>query len=98
MKNRIEKSKLEYKNIFEIYKNLFETKKRLNKLCYSKDSTVNESTGYDEVSFNIIKKCFISLHKPLLHIFNASLQNGTFPDEIKISSATLLFKIEVIQT
>ena len=85
-------------------------KKRLNKLCYSKGSTVNElkdtlfslklkkSPGYDEVSFNIIKKCFISLHKPLLYIFNASLQNGTFPDEIKISSVTPLFKIEVIQT
>ena len=41
---------------------------------------------------NVIKKCFRSLHKPLLHIFNASLQNGTFPDELKIARVTPLFK------
>ena len=40
---------------------------------------LNKSPGYDEVSFKVIKKCFRSLHKPLLHIFNVSLQNGTFP-------------------
>ena len=53
---------------------------------------LNESPGYDEVSFNVIKKCFGSLHKPLLHIFNVSLQNGTFPDELKIARVTPLFK------
>ena len=49
---------------------------------------LNKSPGYDEVSFNVIKKCFGSLHKPLLHIFNVSLQNGTFPDELKIARVT----------
>ena len=39
---------------------------------------LNKSPGYDEVSFNVIKKCFGNLHKPLR---NASLQNGDFPDE-----------------
>ena len=53
---------------------------------------LNKSPGYDEVSFNVIKKCFGSLHKPLLHIFNVSLQNGTFPDELKIARVTPLFK------
>ena len=53
---------------------------------------LNKSPGYDEVSFNVIKKCFGSLHKPLFHIFNVSLYNGTFPDELKIASATPLFK------
>ena len=38
---------------------------------------LNKSPGCDEVSFNVVKKCFESLHKPLLHIFHASLQNGT---------------------
>ena len=52
----------------------------------------NESSGYDEVSFNVIKKCFGSLHKPLLRIFNASLQNVTFPDELKIARITPLFQ------
>ena len=32
------------------------------------------------------------MHKPLLHIFNVSLQNGTFPDELKIARVTPLFK------
>ena len=50
------------------------------------------SPGYREVSFNVIKECLGSLHKPLLHIFNVSLQNGTFPDELKIARVTPLFK------
>ena len=53
---------------------------------------LNKDQGYDEGGFNVIKKCFGSLHKPLLHIFNASLQNGTFPDELKIARVTLIFK------
>ena len=35
---------------------------------------------------------FGSLHKPLLYTFNASLQNVTFPDELKIARITPLFK------
>ena len=47
--------------------------------------------GYEEISFNVIK-CFGSLHKPLFHIFNKSLENGFFPDELKIARVTPLFK------
>ena len=53
---------------------------------------LNKSPGYDEISFNVIKTCFGSLHKPLLHIFNQSLQSGIFPDKLKIARVTLLFK------
>ena len=53
---------------------------------------LNKSPDYDEVSFNVIKKFFRSLHKPLLYIFNVSLQNGTFPDELKIAGVAPLFK------
>ena len=53
---------------------------------------LNKSPGYDEISFNVIKKCFGSLHKPLLHIFDQSLRNGIFPDELKIAKVTPLFK------
>ena len=46
-------------------------------------------------SFNVVKKCFGILHKPLLHIFtyfNLSFQNGIFPDKLKIARVTSLFK------
>ena len=49
---------------------------------------LNKSSGYNEINFNVIKKCFESLHKPLLHIFNQSLPNGFFPDEMKITKVT----------
>ena len=31
---------------------------------------LNKTPGYNEVNFNVVKKCFGSLHKPLLYIFN----------------------------
>ena len=34
------------------------------------------------------------MHKPLLHIFNQSLQSGIFPDKLKIARVTPLFKNE----
>ena len=34
---------------------------------------INKSAGCDDISFNVVKKCFGVLHKPLLHIFNLSL-------------------------
>ena len=53
---------------------------------------LNKSPGYDRISFNGIKTWFGSLQKPLLHIFNQSLQSGNFPDKLKIVMATSLFK------
>ena len=53
---------------------------------------LNKSPGYDEISFNVIKICFGSFHKPLRHIFNQSLQSGICRDKLKISSVTPLFK------
>ena len=32
------------------------------------------------------------MHKPLLHVFNLSLQTGIFPDKLKIARVTPLFK------
>ena len=48
----------------------------------------NKRPGYDGISFNVVKHCFGSLHKPLLHIFNLSIQKGIFPDELKIAKIT----------
>ena len=53
---------------------------------------INKSPGYDDISFNVVKKCFGVLYKPLLHIFNLSIQTGIFPDELKITSVTPIFK------
>ena len=46
---------------------------------------LKKSSGYDERSFNIIKKLF-------LHILNASLQNEFFSNVFNIARATPLYK------
>ena len=52
----------------------------INKL---KEAFFSKSPGHDEISFNVIKSCFGSLNKPLLHIFRLSLEEGRFPDDLK---------------
>ena len=54
----------------------------------------NKSPGYDEISFNVVKNCFGPLLKPLMCIFNLSLQKGSFPDEPKIAKVTPVFKAD----
>ena len=53
---------------------------------------INKSPGYDGISFNVVKHCFVSLHKPLLHIFNLSIQKWVLPDQLKIAKVTPLYK------
>ena len=53
---------------------------------------VNKSPGYEDISFNVVKKYFGVLYKPLLHIFNHSIQTGIFPFKLKIASVTRIFK------
>ena len=52
----------------------------------------NKCPGYDEISFNVIKNCFGSLSKPLLHVFRLSLEKGIFPDDLKIAKVMGAFK------
>ena len=54
----------------------------------------NKSPGYDEIIFNVVKNCFGPLLKPLMFIFNLSLQKGSFPDELKIAKVTPVFKAD----
>ena len=54
----------------------------------------NKSPGYDEISFNIIKNCFGVLYKPLLYIFNLSIEKGIFPNDLKIARVTPIFKAD----
>ena len=69
----------------------FSFDKRICKISFF-SLKISKSTGYDDISFNVVKKCFGVLHKPLLHIFNLSLQTRIFPDKLKIARVTPLFK------
>ena len=52
----------------------------------------DNSPGYDETSFNVVKKCFGELYDPLKFIFDLSLGKGIFPDDLKIARVTPVFK------
>ena len=49
---------------------------------------INKSPGYDDISFNVVKKCFSSLCKPLKYLLNLSIKKGIFPDDLKIAKVT----------
>ena len=53
---------------------------------------LNKSPGYDEISFNVVKKCFSELCEPLKHVFNLSIEIGVFPDEFKIAWVSPVYK------
>ena len=46
---------------------------------------LNKSPGYDEISFNVVEKCFSELCEPLRYVFNLSIETGVFPDKLKIA-------------
>ena len=84
--------------IFETYIN------KVNVKMESKSSSINElkdaffslkinkSSGVDDVSFNIIKKCFGVLFELLIYLFRLSLEKGVFPDDLKIAKVTPIYK------
>ena len=39
---------------------------------------INKSSGAEDVNFNIIKKCFGVLCKPLIYLFQLTLEKGVF--------------------
>ena len=55
---------------------------------------INESPGYDDISFNVVRNCFDSLLKLLMAIFNLSLQKGCFPGEFETASVISVFKAD----
>ena len=55
---------------------------------------INKSHGYDEISFSVVRNCFDPLLKPLMFIFNLSLQKRSFPDELKIVKVIPVFKAD----
>ena len=44
----------------------------------------NKNPGYDNISYNVIRKCFNSLK----YLFNLSIERGVFPAELKIARVT----------
>jgi hypothetical protein len=50
------------------------------------------SVGYDDISTNILKMCSKNISVPLTHIINLSLENGIFPDRLKLSIVKPLYK------
>ena len=53
---------------------------------------INKSPVYNNINFTVVKKCFEVSYKPLLHIFNLSIQIRIFPDKLKIVSVTPISK------
>ena len=53
---------------------------------------INKSTDHDDISYNVISKCFGELCAPLKHIFDLSFENWIFPDSLKIAKVTLVYK------
>ena len=54
----------------------------------------NKSPGYDDVNYNVIKKCFGSLRQPLKYFFNLSIEKDVFPGDLKIARVTPIYKGE----
>ena len=50
----------------------------------------NKATGFDDLSSNI--DAYDSLKNILFHVFKVSIQQGIFPDSLKIAKVTLIFK------
>ncbi|PNF17939.1 hypothetical protein B7P43_G18419 [Cryptotermes secundus] len=48
--------------------------------------------GFDEIPEYLAKRCSQYIKKPLVHIFNASLKSGVFPDKMKIAKVRPLYK------
>ena len=53
---------------------------------------LNKSPGYDEISFNVVKKCFSELCEPLKYVFNLSIKTGVFPGKLKIARVSPVYK------
>ena len=48
----------------------------------------NKSSGYDDISTDVVKRVSDEIFVILKHIFNISLAKGVFPDRLKIARVT----------
>ena len=64
-----------------------------NEICtIAKSFKNNKAPGLDEYSPKIIKNVISYISEPLCHIFNQSMLEGIFPDELKKAKVTPVFK------
>ena len=93
---KIQASSLNFTSFMENYNNTqSESTLIVNELIETFFSLkINKSPGYDDISFNVVRNCFGPLLKPLMAIFNLSLQKGCFPEELKISRVTPIYKAD----
>ena len=52
----------------------------------------NKSSGFDDISSEVIKYVFDALVEPIMYIFDLSIKKGVFPDKLKIARITPIFK------
>ena len=95
--NLFDKAKIANETTFETYVETANSTMELNPLYHKLIERCilffkYNSPGYDETSFNVVKKCFGELYDPLKFIFDLSLGKGIFPDDLKIARVTPVFK------
>ena len=64
-----------------------EIKKRISSLK-------SNTPGYDMIGSALLKWCVDSISEPLSYVCNMSLQEGLFPDELKIANVIPLYKCD----
>ena len=52
----------------------------------------SKSSGFDEISVNLLKKIIHPIASPLTYIFNLSISTGRCPDSLKLAKVTPVFK------
>ena len=52
----------------------------------------NKSSGYDDISADVVKRVSDEIFVILKHIFNISLAKGVFPDKLNIARVTPIFE------
>ena len=53
---------------------------------------LNKSLGYEEISFNVVKKCFNVFCEPYKHVFNLYIETGVFLYKLKIALVSPVYK------
>ena len=53
---------------------------------------LNKSPGYDEISFNVVKRCFSKLCEPPRYVFYLSIETEVFPYKLKIALVSPVYK------
>ncbi|XP_065642837.1 group II intron-encoded protein LtrA-like [Hydra vulgaris] len=80
MDNCIHSDELSKELLFDEFEKAFKTLKK------------NKAVGLDEINGNIILDCFEQLKYILYKVFKSSIEQGVFPDQLKIAKVIPLFK------